>query len=531
MKPGTTGYAHPGYAASLSEFGEPRHLPSCDGWILERAIADSEHRDAMGPYPLFFCHDWSRLSGDLSDLASRLVSVVLVTDPFAEVDPATLDETFDRVVRFKEHYVVELDRTPEEFVSASHRASARRALREVDVRPVDAPLERLEIWQNLFANLSRRHSITGIRGFSHRAFELQLALPGMVMFEATAGRDVVGLDLWYQQGEVAYGHLAAFSDRGYELSASYATKWTMLHHFTGRVRWVDLAGTAGLTGRADDGLAMFKSGWSTGTRPVYLCGSVLQPEVYDALSRNTSSAETTYFPDVPLRRARVSVRALRFAFVVSTSGSVMNEVLRCDFVRDRVHLVVADHEGQACERARRHGVPTVVVAEEHEDRFSERLSQLVESHDIDFVFSYYTKFFSAPFRSELEDRIINFHPSLLPAFKGPDGFGDAVRYPARVTGNTVELVAEVMDAGKIIMQTVCSIDQNAPIEQTRHRVFVQQCQALIQVAHWLQGGRLVVEGRRVTIAGAAFDNPSFSPALDCDDAISWVPPDPFRSRG
>ena len=69
------------------------------------------------------------------------------------------------------------------------------------------------------------------------------------MFEASAGGDVVGLDLWYVHGDVAYGHLAAFSDLGYGLGASYATKWAMLHHFSGRVRWVDLSGDGSGPGR------------------------------------------------------------------------------------------------------------------------------------------------------------------------------------------------------------------------------------------------------------------------------------------
>ena len=139
--------------------------------------------------------------------------------------------------------------------------------------------------------------------------------------------------------------------------------------------------------------------------------------------------------------------------------------------------------------------------------------------------SYYEQFYSEPFRA-FRDRIVNFHPSLLPAFKGADGFGDTVAYPARFAGNTVELVAEVMDEGKIVMQSVCPVDANAPVAQTRHRVFAQQCKALIQVARWFQDGRVYVDGHRVTIGDASFDDEEFSPALDDAEAIRWTPPDP-----
>ncbi|MCI4351753.1 MAG: DegT/DnrJ/EryC1/StrS family aminotransferase, partial [Thermoplasmata archaeon] len=115
------------------------------------------------------------------------------------------------------------------------------------------------------------------------------------------------------------------------------------------------------------------------------------------------------------------------------------------------------------------------------------------------------------------------------AFKGADGFGDTIAYPARFAGNTVEFIGDVMDEGKIIMQTAFPVDERAPVAHTRHQVFVQQCQALIQVAHWLQEGRVCVDGRRVIVAGARFDHPSFSPAIDSSDARGWRPPCPFHA--
>src|SRR5260370_10079472 len=67
-----TGYLHPGYADSLSEFGSPCHLPRSRGWILKRHIPRSDFKDAMGSYPLFSCVDWSSLVDDLEDFRSEL---------------------------------------------------------------------------------------------------------------------------------------------------------------------------------------------------------------------------------------------------------------------------------------------------------------------------------------------------------------------------------------------------------------------------------------------------------------------------
>jgi hypothetical protein len=291
-----TGFAHPDYADSLAEFGQPFQLPRSGGWLLRRSIEGSAYSDAMGLYPLLICADWSRLHLDLTDIADEVVSVVAVTDPFAGQSEFSLHRAFDRVVPFKDHYVAELSRPPQEFVGRSHRSHARRALQAIDVQVAERPWDYLDEWVDLYANLVRRYAISGLRVFSRRAFEKQLRTPGMVMFRATAGGEVVGLDLWFVLGDVAYGHLAAFSDLGYSLRASYATKWTMLHHFMGRVAWVDLAGSVGPSGAGADGLSQFKKGWSTGIKMTYLCGRVMQQDAYADLTGSRPTSHQGYFP-------------------------------------------------------------------------------------------------------------------------------------------------------------------------------------------------------------------------------------------
>ena len=118
----------------------------------------------------------------------------------------------------------------------------------------------------------------------------------MVMFEANAEGTTVGLDLWYVQDDVAYGHLVAFSALGYKLSASYATKWHLMRYFSGKVRWIDFGGSAGTKIGVVDGLTAFKQGWSTGTKPAHLCGRIFQPETYNHLSAARHVGNTAYFP-------------------------------------------------------------------------------------------------------------------------------------------------------------------------------------------------------------------------------------------
>ncbi len=214
----------------------------------------------------------------------------------------------------------------------------------------------------------------------------------------------------------------------------------------------------------------------------------------------------------------MSTGGVTFAFVVSTEGSVMNEVLKNPFLRGCVHSVVADRPCGAIAKAEAHGLPVVEIFEPDPEVFCQGLHEHLRSAGVSHVLSYYTNFYSQAFRDAFRDRIVNFHPSLLPAFKGMDGFGDTLAYHARLFGNTIEFIDQVMDEGKIVMQTAAPVDPGRPVPQLRHELFVQQCQALLQVARWLWEGRVSVDGRKVTIQDAVFEDASYSPALDFDEA-------------
>ena len=208
----------------------------------------------------------------------------------------------------------------------------------------------------------------------------------------------------------------------------------------------------------------------------------------------------------------------RFIFVVSTSGSVMDRALASSFLRSVVHSVVADQTCQAIEKARVWGLPVAVFEEVSPEVFCGRLKLYMEEHRIDYILSFYTQFYSKVFREAYRDRIINFHPSILPAFKGMDGFGDGVAYHTKLIGTTVEFIKDVMDEGKIIMQTACTVNPDISPAALRHGIFVQQCKTLLQVVKWLVEDRVRVSGDKVTILGAAYQDAEFAPALDFHDA-------------
>jgi phosphoribosylglycinamide formyltransferase-1 len=214
----------------------------------------------------------------------------------------------------------------------------------------------------------------------------------------------------------------------------------------------------------------------------------------------------------------------------STGGAVLNECLKNPHFKSLIHSVVCDRPCGAADKARAHGVPVELLTESSSEKFCSRLQDYLKAHQIDYVFSFYTSFYSETIRREFADRLVNLHPALLPAFKGNDAWEYVSAYGVRFTGSTVEFIHERMDEGKIILQTVCPWDANQPAAFTRHRVFVQQCKALLQIARWLSDGRIETDGCKVTIRDARFDSMEFSPALDFADALKLNCPMEARLR-
>ncbi|WP_372845225.1 GNAT family N-acetyltransferase [Pontiella sp.] len=290
------GYAGKAYAYSLTEFGEPIHLPRCGGYLLRRAIPGTGFFDAMGCYPLFFCRDWKQLCDDLEELPPEIISVSLVADPYGHYSPDELEQCFEVVNPFKVHYVVDLELPQERIGSDHHRKQALASLDDIQVEVCKDPPGFAEKWTEIYQTLARRHNIHGIRAFSQTAFEQQLAMPEIEVLLAFLGDEIIGAQLYFVQDDVVHCHLGAVSDHGYKAGAFYAMDYVSFDHFAGRAKWLDIGGGAGLSGSGQDGLSLYKKGWSSRTRPVYFCGKIVNPEAYRDLAPLQGQEETNYFP-------------------------------------------------------------------------------------------------------------------------------------------------------------------------------------------------------------------------------------------
>src|SRR6185369_17337775 len=122
---------------------------------------------------------------------------------------------------------------------------------------------------------------------------------------------------------------------------------------------------------------------------------------------------------------------MKFVIVISTGGSVINQLLYNDFFKTRIHSVVSDRECPAVPKALAHGTVTRIFPEPDKEKFSGLVLDYLKQNGIDYAISFYSKLFVGELLSEYHDRIINLHPSLLPAFKGLHGFDDAIKHGAR----------------------------------------------------------------------------------------------------
>lgn len=295
-----TGYLHTAYTQALNEMGLPRELPRSKGWILVRPIPGFPYSDAMGCYPLFTCQHWAQLFADLDQIGKEIVSLSLVTDPFGEYDEAYLRRCFeDVVIPFKAHYVIDLSKPVNTFVSQHHQRNTEKAFKNVVVEKCEEPAAHLDDWVGLYTQLMARHNIRGMASFSRESFARQLGVPGLVAFQALHANVPVGMLLWYVQGDVAYYHLGAFADTGYDLRASFALFWFAIEYFAeARLKWINLGAGAGVRGNASDGLSRFKRGWATETRMAYFCGRIFNHRRYEEImeTRTRKPLDTRYFP-------------------------------------------------------------------------------------------------------------------------------------------------------------------------------------------------------------------------------------------
>ena len=203
---------------------------------------------------------------------------------------------------------------------------------------------------------------------------------------------------------------------------------------------------------------------------------------------------------------------MRLALFASGSGTNVGAVL--DAIERRqlpaeAALVVSDRENAgALDRARVRGVPTAVVAPDADEAvFARALLDVLATHEADTVaLAGYLRKVPDPVVWAFQGRMLNVHPSLLPAFGGAGMYGRRVHeavlaYGCRITGATVHLVDAGLDTGPVVLQQAVEVHPDDTPDTLAAAVLAAEHDLLPRALRLLAAGRLHVNGRTVTIDG------------------------------
>lgn len=199
---------------------------------------------------------------------------------------------------------------------------------------------------------------------------------------------------------------------------------------------------------------------------------------------------------------------LRLGVLISGRGSNLQAILDATASQTLdadVRLVISNRaDAQGLERAARAGVSACVL--EHgafatRSEFDAELAARLLAAGVDWVvLAGFMRVLGQAFLSAFPDRVINVHPSLLPAFPGMRAQAQAVEYGARVTGCTVHLVDAGTDTGPIIVQRCIQIAPMESVESVEARLLHEEHTALVRALQLISAGQLSIEtssaGRR-----------------------------------
>lgn len=197
----------------------------------------------------------------------------------------------------------------------------------------------------------------------------------------------------------------------------------------------------------------------------------------------------------------------RIAVFASGQGSNFQSLLdasRAGELDAEIVLLVCDKpQAFVVERARQAGVECYLFdpkAYARREDYEAEIAAELEKRRVDLVvLAGYMRLLTAVLVEPYAGRMINIHPSLLPAFPGKNAIGQAWDYGVKVTGVTVHFVDGGMDTGSVIAQKAVEIAPDDTLESLEAKIHAAEQRLYPQVVSWFAKNRVRAEGRKVTI--------------------------------
>ncbi|MBI2529638.1 MAG: phosphoribosylglycinamide formyltransferase [Candidatus Diapherotrites archaeon] len=201
---------------------------------------------------------------------------------------------------------------------------------------------------------------------------------------------------------------------------------------------------------------------------------------------------------------------LKIAVLGSTRGTDLQAVI--DAINSKeldaeIAIVISDKEdAYILERAKIHGIEAMHINPKNfqgREEFDNAVANEITKRNIDLILLIgYMRFLSKGFVGKFSNRIMNIHPSLLPAFAGgmdKNVHAAVLEHGCKVSGCTLHFVDETPDAGPIIMQKAVQIEETETVDSLKEKVQKAEQEIILQAIMKFQEGKIKVEGRRVKI--------------------------------
>jgi phosphoribosylglycinamide formyltransferase-1 len=196
----------------------------------------------------------------------------------------------------------------------------------------------------------------------------------------------------------------------------------------------------------------------------------------------------------------------RLGILISGRGSNMEAIagsIERGELDAEVAVVISNRaDAPGLEIARRHGIDAVVIPSRGLDReiYDRMLVERLRESQVDLVcLAGFMRLLSAAFIRGFPDRILNIHPSLLPAFPGLDAQRQALEHGVKITGCTVHFVDEHLDAGPIVLQRAVAVHDSDTVESLSARILAEEHRAYSEAIRIVLAGAYSVDGRRVLL--------------------------------
>jgi len=194
----------------------------------------------------------------------------------------------------------------------------------------------------------------------------------------------------------------------------------------------------------------------------------------------------------------------RLAVLISGRGSNLQSIIDSVSAGDidaSIAVVVSNRaDAPGLKRARDAGIEALHInPRDHPDRdaYDRAIAELLRAREVTLVcLAGYMRLVAQPLLDAFPQRILNIHPSLLPAFPGLDAQRQALAHGVQVTGATVHLVTNELDGGPIVLQAAVPVLPGDTVETLAARVLVEEHRIYPEAIRIVLGGRWKIDGRR-----------------------------------